>query len=87
MKPASFEYYDPETIEETLALLGLFGDGAKILAGGQTLGPLMNMWLAAPGVLIDINRVGALDYRRGEAGGLALGALTRESALEDDAGL
>jgi len=87
MKPASFEYYDPETIEEALALLARFGDGAKILAGGQTLGPLMNMRLAAPGVLIDINRVGALDYRRGDGGALALGALTRESALEDDGAL
>ena len=87
MKPAAFDYHDPDTIEECLALLARFGDDAKILAGGQTLGPLLNMRLATPAVLIDINRVAALDYRRAEGAALAIGALTRESALEDDPSL
>jgi aerobic carbon-monoxide dehydrogenase medium subunit len=87
MKPAAFDYHDPDTIAECLALLARFADGAKILAGGQTLGPLLNMRLAAPAVLIDINRIAALDYRRTEEGALAIGALTRQSALEDDTSL
>jgi aerobic carbon-monoxide dehydrogenase medium subunit len=84
MKPPVFDYYDPDTLGECLALLARFGDAAKILAGGQTLGPLLNMRLANPAVIIDINRVAALDYRRTGADGFTVGALTRESALEDD---
>ncbi|MCK9514660.1 MAG: FAD binding domain-containing protein [Ottowia sp.] len=86
MKPAPFEYHAPETVDEVLELLDQHGFDAKILAGGQTLGPLLNMRMAAPEVLIDINRVKALDYQRHEDdGGLTLGALTRQSTLEDDA--
>lgn len=87
MKPAPFIYFDPETLDEALALLAEHGDEAKILAGGQTLGPLLNMRLAAPAVIVDVNRIRELDYRRGEGGGLDIGALTRQSALEDDASL
>lgn len=85
MKPAIFDYFDPETVEEVLALLEQYGDEAKILAGGQSLGPLLNMRLASPAVIIDLNRVTALDYQHEREGWLALGALMRQSTLEDDA--
>jgi len=84
MKPAPFEYYDPDTVEEALELLGHYGDEAKILAGGQSLCPLLNMRLSAPEVLIDLNRISSLAYQREENGWLALGAMTRQSRLEDD---
>ncbi|MDA8049463.1 MAG: FAD binding domain-containing protein [Rhodospirillales bacterium] len=85
MKPAPFAYCDPQTLEEALELLARHGEEAKILAGGQTLGPLLNMRLAMPAVLIDINGIAALEHRRADTKGLAIGALTRQSALEDDA--
>lgn len=86
MKPAPFQYHAPETVEEALSLLDEHGFDAKIIAGGQTLGPLLNMRMATPEVLIDINRIRALDYQRHEDDGrLILGALTRQSTLEDDA--
>ncbi|MGH7057749.1 MAG: FAD binding domain-containing protein [Acetobacteraceae bacterium] len=87
MKPPAFDYVDPKTLPEALEMLARFGEDAKILAGGQTLAPLLNMRLASPAVLIDINGISALDYRRAEEKCLAIGALTRESALEDDPGL
>lgn len=88
MKPAPFDYHAPETIDEALGLLEQYGFDAKIIAGGQTLGPLLNMRMATPEVLIDINRIQALDYQRHEEdGSLVLGALTRQSMLEDDASL
>lgn len=88
MKPASFAYFDPETLDEALALLAEHGSDAKILAGGQTLGPLLNMRMAGPEIIVDINRIGELDYRHfGADGSLTIGALTRQSALEDDSRL
>ena len=57
MKPAAFEYFTPTDIAEALDLLARYGDEAKILAGGQSLMPLMNMRLARPRVLVDINRL------------------------------
>jgi CO/xanthine dehydrogenase FAD-binding subunit len=85
MKPAPFDYFAPETAEEALALLDQYGLDAKIIAGGQTLGPLLNMRMATPEVLIDINRIQALDYQHYESDGrLVLGALTRQSTMEDD---
>ena len=85
MKPAPFAYRDPETVEETLELLAEHGDDAKLLAGGQSLGPMLNMRVVAPAVVIDLNRVSALSYRRASpAGGFALGALARQAELEDD---
>lgn len=84
MKPAVFEYFDPETVEEVLDLLAQYGDEAKVLAGGQSLVPLLNMRLASYEVIIDLNRVKGLDYQRYSKSGLALGALVRQSVLEDD---
>lgn len=85
MKPAPFNYYAPQTVEEALELLDRYGMDAKVIAGGQTLGPLLNMRVAAPEVLVDINRIAALNYLRLEDDGrLVIGALTRQSTLEDD---
>jgi aerobic carbon-monoxide dehydrogenase medium subunit len=84
MKPASFEYFAPRTLAETMDLLAQHGDDGKILAGGQSLVPLMNFRLARPAFLIDINRVDELSYVRPANGGLAFGALTRHYLLETD---
>jgi CO/xanthine dehydrogenase FAD-binding subunit len=83
MKPAKFEYFAPTSLEETLELLQQHGDDASVLAGGQSLMPLMNMRLARPNVVVDINRVPALDYiSPAPDGGLAIGALTRQRSVE-----
>lgn len=85
MKPAPFRYLAPHAVEEAVALLGEHAGEARVLAGGQSLVPLMNMRLATPGILVDINRIDELAYLRPWDGGLAIGALTRDSALERDA--
>jgi CO/xanthine dehydrogenase FAD-binding subunit len=83
VKPAPFEYFAPTDIEEALVLLAQYGDEAKILAGGQSLIPLMNMRLARPRVIIDINGLSELAYTSpGSHGALAIGALTRQRAVE-----
>lgn len=82
MKPAPFEYFAPISLEETCALLARYGDEAKILAGGQSLVPLLALRLAQPAVLIDINPVRELDYIQASDGGLSIGARTRHRALE-----
>jgi CO/xanthine dehydrogenase FAD-binding subunit len=85
MKPARFEYYDPTTVDEALALLSQFGEQARPLAGGQSLVPLMNFRLVRPAHLIDLNRVTELSYLRVENGELHIGAMTRQRALERSA--
>jgi CO/xanthine dehydrogenase FAD-binding subunit len=83
MKPAPFEYFAPVDIAEALDLLSCYGDEAKILAGGQSLMPLMNMRLARPRVIIDINRLSDLASIAPDADGvLTIGALTRQRAIE-----
>jgi CO/xanthine dehydrogenase FAD-binding subunit len=82
MKPAPFEYARPATLDEALDLLRRHGDEAKILAGGQSLVPMMNMRLARPAVVVDINRVSALAAVGDGAGRLRVGALVRQRALE-----
>lgn len=82
MKPAPFVYVAPETVEDAVALLVEHGDAAKVLAGGQSLVPLMNMRLARPRVLVDINRVLALHYLGVEDGVVRIGAITRQRAVE-----
>ncbi len=62
MKPANFEYFAPTSLAEALALLEQHGDEAKVLAGGQSLMPLMNMRLVRPKVVVDINRLSELAY-------------------------
>ena len=82
MKPAPFEYYDPETLAEALELLAQFGDTAKPLAGGQSLVPMMNMRLARPAQLVDLNGLQELNYLRVESDELCIGAMTRQRVLE-----
>ncbi|HEU4342737.1 MAG TPA: xanthine dehydrogenase family protein subunit M [Candidatus Binatia bacterium] len=83
MKPAPFEYFSPDEIDDALELLSRHGEDGKILAGGQSLMPLMNLRLARPRVIVDINRLAALDYISPGAGGeLTIGALTRQRSLE-----
>jgi CO/xanthine dehydrogenase FAD-binding subunit len=84
LKPAAFEYHRPRTIDDALALLSEVGEDGKILAGGQSLVPLMNFRLAQPAHLIDINFIGGLDDVRSENGQIKLACLARQSrALED----
>ena len=82
MKPIRFDYFDPESIPEAVALLREHGPDAKLLAGGQSLVPLLNMRLARPTAIVDLNRVPGLDYIREEGSHLAIGALTRQRAIE-----
>jgi CO/xanthine dehydrogenase FAD-binding subunit len=79
MKPAPFAYEAPRTLDDALATLG---EDARVLAGGQSLVPMMNFRIARPERLIDINRIEALSYLRDDAGALRIGALTRQAALE-----
>ncbi|MGH2349922.1 MAG: FAD binding domain-containing protein [bacterium] len=82
MKPAPFEYAAPDSVDEAIALLGEYGQDGKVLAGGQSLVPLMNFRLARPRVLIDLNRVAGLDYIRRANGAVAIGAMTRQRTVE-----
>ena len=83
MKPAPFEYVAPTDVMDVCDVLAQYGDDAKILAGGQSLMPLINMRLARPRLVVDINRLATLAYiTPTKAGGLHLGALTRQRAIE-----
>lgn len=85
MKPATFEYYDPTTLDEALDLMSRFGEEARPLAGGQSLVPLMNFRLLRPAHLIDLNGVTELNYLKTENGVLRIGAMTRQRELERSA--
>lgn len=82
MKTPRFEYHAPRTVDEVLALLAEHGDEAKVLAGGQSLVPLLAMRLARPAHLVDINEVDGLTGIAERNGSLSLGALTREREAE-----
>jgi carbon-monoxide dehydrogenase medium subunit len=97
LKPAPFSYYRTRSVPETVALLAEHalaghgetdhgeaghGDGAKILAGGQSLVPMMNFRLARPAALVDVTRIPGLEYLRAGPDGLRVGALTRHRAVE-----
>ena len=83
MKPAPFKYYAPTAVEEALAHLAEYGWDAKVLAGGQSLIPMMNFRLAQPSVLVDLNNIPDLFYiRPDENGGLLVGAMTRQNQVE-----
>jgi carbon-monoxide dehydrogenase medium subunit len=82
VKPAQFEYLAPTSVQDAIDALSEGGDDVKVLAGGQSLVPLMNMRLARPRTVVDINRIGELAYIREHDGGLAIGALTRQRAAE-----
>jgi carbon-monoxide dehydrogenase medium subunit len=83
MKPAPFEYFAPTTPDEALATLAEYGYDAKVLAGGQSLVPMMNFRLAQPSVIVDINNLPELGYiREGEDGGIRIGAMARHNQVE-----
>jgi len=82
MKPSAFEYHNPQSVEEAVELLDRYGDEAKIIAGGQSLVPMMNFRLARPEILIDINGIKELEYIKSEGDELVIGALTRERDIE-----
>jgi aerobic carbon-monoxide dehydrogenase medium subunit len=82
VKPVSFRYFAPRTVDDALDLLATHGEEGKILAGGQSLVPVMNFRLAHPASLIDINRIDALDYVREDGGELRIGALARHARFE-----
>ena len=86
MKPPPFVYHRPTDLDEALAVLAEVGHDGKVLAGGQSLVPLLNMRLAAPRHLIDINRIGSLAYVRCAGGAVEVGALARHAEVERDAG-
>ncbi len=82
MKPSRFRYFTARNVDEATTLLAEHGNEARVLAGGQSLVTLMNLRLAHPSVLVDINDISELAYIRPLDGGLALGAMTRDAALE-----
>jgi carbon-monoxide dehydrogenase medium subunit len=85
LKPPRFDYLAPATVDEALAILGQHAEQAKLLAGGQSLVPLLNFRLARPARLVDLNEIAALDGIRVEGGRLRIGALTRQRAVETSA--
>ncbi|MCA1648081.1 MAG: xanthine dehydrogenase family protein subunit M [Chloroflexi bacterium] len=87
MKPAPFDYVAPHSLDEAVAALASGGADAKVLAGGQSLIPLLNFRLARPSLLVDLNRIGQLAYLSQRDGGVAIGAMTRQVAVERTAGL
>jgi carbon-monoxide dehydrogenase medium subunit len=82
MKPAPFEYHRPDSLAEAFDLLDRYGDDGRILAGGQSLVPTLNMRLVAPRAVIDINRLPGLDAIRLAPDGLVIGALARQEDVE-----
>jgi carbon-monoxide dehydrogenase medium subunit len=84
MKPPRFSYHDPETVPEVISLLGRL-ENARLLAGGQSLMPMLNMRLAAPDHIIDLNRVPELSYIKEAGDVLVIGAMTRQRDVEFDA--
>ena len=87
MKPPPFEYVAPTSIDEAVAALAQGGAEAKLLAGGQSLVPLLNFRLARPALLVDLNRIAELAYVTGRDGGIAIGAMTRQARVERDPAL
>jgi carbon-monoxide dehydrogenase medium subunit len=82
VKPAKFDYHAPSTIEAAIALLHDYDGAARLLAGGQSLLPMLNFRLVTPAALVDLNRIPELAYIRVENGQLHIGAMTRHRALE-----
>jgi len=82
MLPAPFEYHAPKTVDEALELLDQLGDEGKVLAGGQSLIPLLKLRFASPGHLVDINKIKDLDYLEERDGALRIGPLFRHKSAE-----
>ena len=88
MKPAPFTYAAPSTLEEAITLLGEHGDAVKLLAGGQSLMPMLNLRLARPQYIVDLNRIPGLDYvteRDGSPGGWGADAPAQSRARTERA--
>jgi len=85
MIPSAFDYHAPATLAEAVALLAQYGDGAKVISGGQSLLPMLKLRVGQASHLVDIGRIPGLEYIKEEGGMLRIGACTRESALEDSA--
>ena len=85
MKPPDFEYVRPSSVPEAVEALASAPDDAKVLAGGQSLVPMMNFRLAAPTLLVDINRIPELDFVEERDGGVVIGAATRQADVEASA--
>ena len=81
MKPPPFSYHDPRTVRETVELLGRL-ENAKLLAGGQSLMPMLNFRFVQPDHIVDLNRVEGLSFIRESNGTLEIGAMTRQRELE-----
>ena len=81
MYPAEFEYFAPQTVDEALELLTRYGEDAKILAGGQSLIPMMKLRIASPRYLIDVNGVSSLTGLRHSGDRLVFGALCRHAEI------
>jgi carbon-monoxide dehydrogenase medium subunit len=82
MKPPRFDYHAPQSIDQAVELLVHYGGDAKVLAGGQSLMPMLNFRLARPAALVDVNRIAALAYVREDDGTVAFGAMTRQRTIE-----
>lgn len=82
MKPAVFDYLRPDTTAEALECVAQWGDEARVMAGGQSLMPMLNMRLLAPGIIVDIGRLPELDYIRVDGGMLEVGAAATQASLE-----
>jgi carbon-monoxide dehydrogenase medium subunit len=87
MKPPPFDYVDPRTIEEVLAVLSQEGDDAAVLAGGQSLVPLLNLRLARPATVVDVNEIAELAGIQVSADSCRIGAIVRMARVKSDAGL
>jgi carbon-monoxide dehydrogenase medium subunit len=81
VKPAWFDYYAPRTLEDALHILGDAGQDGRVLAGGQSLVPMLNCRIISPAVIVDINRIEALNRLHADADGLTVGALVRHADL------
>ena len=82
MKPPKFDSHAPTTVEQALELLGRYGGDAKVLAGGQSLMPVLNFRLSRPAALVDLNRIPSLAYVREQDGQVRFGAMTRQRTIE-----
>src|SRR6202051_600068 len=81
MKPRPFDYVRPDTVEEAVALLGEYGDDARVLAGGQSLVPMLNLRLMQAGLLIDISRIAEIDHIGDLGGKIEIGAAVTQNKL------
>lgn len=84
MKPPAFDYVVAKSVDDAVARLAEFGEDARVIAGGQSLVPMLALRLARPSVLVDINRIADLSGTRADASGLRIGAMTRQNTIMKD---